>query len=96
MKILGWYLVGGCIRGQRCCTKDLCRCDLWVDLDPVTFKPKFPSTLYLLSKWRFWVDIWWEDISGDKGVLPKIFMSMRPLTLTLWCIFSSAELVEWF
>jgi hypothetical protein len=85
MKIFGWYLVGGCILGQRCVTRKI-RVDVTFDLEPVTLKQKFPSALYLLNKWRFSVDIWWEDVSGDKGVLRKRFVPMWPLTLTQNCI----------
>jgi hypothetical protein len=83
--ILGWYLVGGCIIGQRCVAQKN-RVDVTFDLDPVTLKPKLPSAVYLLIEWRFFVDIWWEDVSGDKGVSLERFVSMRPLTLTQNCI----------
>jgi hypothetical protein len=82
MNILGWYLVGGCIGGQRCVPRKIC-IDVIFDLDPVTVKPKFPSALYLLNVYRFLVDIWWEDVSGYKGVLHKRLGCMRPLTLIL-------------
>jgi hypothetical protein len=85
IKIFGWYLVRGCIRGQRCVALKN-RVDLSFDLDPVTLKPKFPSALYLPSESRFLVDIWCEDVSGDKGVSCKIFVSMWPLTLNPNCI----------
>jgi hypothetical protein len=62
-----WYLVGGCIGGQRCVAPKN-RVDATFDLYPVTLKPKFLSALYLLNEWRFLVDIWWKDVSGDKGV----------------------------
>jgi hypothetical protein len=85
LNIFGWYLVGG---GQRCVARKN-RVDVTFDLDSVTFdldsvtlKPKFPSTLYLLNEWRFSVDIWCEDVSGDKGVSGKRCVSMCPLTLT--------------
>jgi hypothetical protein len=28
------------------------------------------------------VDIWWEDVSGDKGLSRERIVLMRPLTLT--------------
>jgi hypothetical protein len=73
LKIFGWYLVGGCIRGQRCVPRMIC-VDATFDLDPVTLKPKFPSALYLLSEWLFLVDIWCEDVSGDRCVVQKIIV----------------------
>jgi hypothetical protein len=45
MTIFGWYLVGGV------------SLKTFLSMWPLTFKPKFHSTLYLLS-----------DVSGDKGV----------------------------
>jgi hypothetical protein len=63
MKIFGWYLVGGCIRAQRCVARKIC-VDVTLDLDLVTLKPKLSSAL--LNEWRFLVDIWWEDVSGTK------------------------------
>jgi hypothetical protein len=83
LKIFGWYLVGGYIRGQRCVARKNC-VDATFDIDPVTFKPNFPSALYLLNEWRFLVVIWCEDVSGDKGVSGNRFVSMWPLTLTQW------------
>jgi hypothetical protein len=81
LNIFGWYLVGGCIRGQRCVVRKNC-VEATFDLDSVTLKPNFPSAL--LNEWRFLVDIWCEDVSGDKGVSGKRFVSMWPLTLTQW------------
>jgi hypothetical protein len=83
LTIFGWYLVWGYIRGQRCVVQKNC-VDAIFDLDPVTFKLKFPSALYLLNEWRFLVDIWCEDVSGDKGVSCERLVSMWPLTLTNW------------
>jgi hypothetical protein len=85
-KIFFWYLVvGGCIPGDRCVAQKN-YVDPTFDLNPVTRKPKFPSALYLLSEWRFFIDIWRDDVSGDKGVSHKILVLMRPLTLTQNCI----------
>jgi hypothetical protein len=84
-KIFYWYLVGGCIGRQRCVARKN-RVDATFDLDPVILKLKFPSALYLQNEWRFLVDIWCEDVSGDKGVSRKRFMSMWSLTLTPNCI----------
>jgi hypothetical protein len=81
LKIFDWYLVGWCIRGQRCVARKN-RVDATFDLDPVTLKPKLFSALYLLNEWRFLIDISCEDVSGDKDVSCKRFVSMRPLTLT--------------
>jgi hypothetical protein len=83
LMIFGWYLVWGCIGGQRCVVWKNC-VDATFDLDPVTFKPKLPSALYLLNKWRFLVDIWCEDVSGDKGVSGERLVLMQLLTLTQW------------
>jgi hypothetical protein len=38
MKIFGWYLVWGCIRGQRCVRQKIC-VYVTFDLDPVTMTP---------------------------------------------------------
>jgi hypothetical protein len=50
--IFGWYLVGGCISGQRCVVRNK-RVDATFDLDPVTLEPKFCSALHLLNEWWF-------------------------------------------
>jgi hypothetical protein len=47
--------------------------DATFDLD---LEPKFPSALYLQNESRFLVDIWCEDVSGDKGVSHKRFVPM--------------------
>jgi hypothetical protein len=87
MKIFGWYLVWGCIRGQRCVRQKIC-VDVTFDLDQWPW-PQIalycPPVLWLLiSDWRFLVDIWLGYVSGDKGVSCKRIVSMWPLTLTLW------------
>jgi hypothetical protein len=80
-----WLIFGGRVyQGTMVCRANVsCRCNL-LTLTLWPLKPKFPSGLYLLNEWRFLVDIWWEDVSGDKGVLRERFVSMWPLTLTLW------------
>jgi hypothetical protein len=66
-----------------CCVKESCRCDLW----PVTLKPKFPSALCLLNEWRFFVDIWCEDVSWDKGLSPNfIFLAIGTRCSHYLCI----------
>jgi hypothetical protein len=37
----------------------------------------------VLSKEGAVISIWWEDVSGDKGVSRERIVSMRPLTLIL-------------
>jgi hypothetical protein len=89
MKIFGWYLVWGCIRGQRCVAQKN-RVDATFGLDSVTLKPKFPSTLYILNKWRFLVDIWCEDVWGQRCVRQKICIDvtfdLNPVTMTPNCM----------
>jgi hypothetical protein len=44
-KIFSWYLVWGCIRGQRCVSQKICG-DVIFDLDPVTMTPNFIIFLF--------------------------------------------------
>jgi hypothetical protein len=83
MKIFGWYLMWGCIRGQRCVTKDLCRCDLWPwpsDLDAKLHNNSLPLCIFETNE-DFWLIFGGRMYRGDKGVSREKFVSMWPLTL---------------
>jgi hypothetical protein len=70
MKILDWYLQGWCIRGQRCvawCNRG----DVTFDLGAVILNLKFPFTLYLLNKCRFWIGICSRVLASIKFKHPK-------------------------
>jgi hypothetical protein len=70
LKIFGWYLVGGCIRGQRCVTWKN-RVDATFDLDSVTLKPKFPS-----APKRMRIFGWYLVWGGQRCVRQKICVNV--------------------